>query len=378
MVLNRFFTILNGIHVRGKYLSQTVRDLSYSIEYRPLKGRGFLFNLIFSVTISGIITAIEIYQSGFNVPFWSMIGRFTINSLLVMLGLTVFGYPIILLLKKVNLAAPWYTYRFRRIMIDFMLILGISIVAAIFFGLIVKNPQSQGYSILSILMRYFTFSFIACMTFVLVIEAFVIFNEGQMLKAKNEKLIRENLESRYEVLKNQINPHFLFNNLNVLSSIVYQDPKLADKFIVEFSNIYRYILEMQNEVVVSFRQELEFLDSYIYLLKQRFHEGIIIKRQMSDINLEHKVPPLTLQLLMENVVKHNVISTDHPLTVYFIENDETFMVKNKIALRNQSKTQSGLGLKNISERYSMLTNRSVTVAETHDYFSVTIPLLKIN
>jgi two-component system LytT family sensor kinase len=110
------------------------------------------------------------------------------------------------------------------------------------------------------------------MTFILLVEAIVFFNERQMYLNKSEQLLRENLQTKFEVLKNQINPHFLFNNLNVLSSLVYQDPKVADRFIIEFSKIYRYILDMQAKAMVSLESELNFLDSYTYLLKQRFKD----------------------------------------------------------------------------------------------------------
>ena len=357
---------------------KSFKKLSFDIQYQPFRSRVLLFNVVFSATISGIITSIDIYLDNFEVAFWIMIGMYLINTILVMVGLTVFGYPIILLLKEINKKLPWTTYRFRRVMVDIALIIAISIVSAVIFGLLVKERGNLNSSVINTLSSYFTFSFIACMTFILIVEAIVFFNERQTLRNKNELLLQENLEARYEVLKNQINPHFLFNNLNVLSSLVYQDPKMADRFIVEFSNIYRYILDMQSKMLVRFEKELEFLDSYIYLLKQRFHDGIIIEKHITQKYLERKVPPLTLQLLMENVVKHNIISPENPLTVYLAEGKDVFIVKNKIALRNQAKVTSGIGLKNIKERYSLVSSRTLNISDENGYFEVTIPLLKID
>jgi two-component system LytT family sensor kinase len=213
------------------------------------------------------------------------------------------------------------------------------------------------------------------MTFILLVEAIVFFNERQMYLNKSEQLLRENLQTKFEVLKNQINPHFLFNNLNVLSSLVYQDPKVADRFIIEFSKIYRYILDMQAKAMVSLESELNFLDSYTYLLKQRFKDGITVKKEISSSLLQKKIPPLTLQLLMENVVKHNIISMEHPLTVYLKEEDDRLIFKNKITLRNQSEKPSGLGLNNIRERYKLVSSRSVTIQKEDGFFIVSLPLL---
>jgi two-component system LytT family sensor kinase len=125
----------------------------------------------------------------------------------------------------------------------------------------------------------------------------------------------------------------------------------------------------------SLESELNFLDSYTYLLKQRFKDGITVKKEISSSLLQKKIPPLTLQLLMENVVKHNIISMEHPLTVYLKEEDDRLIFKNKITLRNQSEKLSGLGFNNIQERYKLVSSRSVTIQKEDGFFLVSLPLL---
>jgi two-component system LytT family sensor kinase len=373
--LSRFFAKLSSLYGYVKYPSNIIKELSFIIRYQPLKGRGLLFNLIFSLTIAGIITSIDVFLKNYEVAFVEMIFEFLVNSFLVFIGLVVLGYPIIILLKYVNSRFPWSTAWLKRTLIDVLLILLIAIVSAFIFSLIAKGNQGLNADWSAGFAKFFTFSFIACMTFILLVEAIVFFNERQLYVDKNEILLRENLQTKFEVLKNQINPHFLFNNLNVLSSLVYQDPKLADRFIIEFSKIYRYILDMQAKAMVSLESELNFLDSYTYLLKQRFKDGITVKKEISSSLLQKKIPPLTLQLLMENVVKHNIISMEHPSTVYLKEEDDRLIFKNKITLRNQSEKPSGLGLNNIRERYKLVSSRSVTIQKEDGFFLVSLPLL---
>jgi two-component system LytT family sensor kinase len=373
--LSRFFAKLSSLYGYAKYPGNIIKELSFIIRYQPLKGRGLLFNLIFSLTIAGIITSIDVFLKNYEVAFVEMILEFLVNSFLVLIGLVVLGYPIIILLKYVNSRFPWSTAWLKRTMIDVLLILLIAIVSAFIFSLIAKGSQGLSADWSAGFAKFFTFSFIACMTFILLVEAIVFFNERQMYLNKSEQLLRENLQTKFEVLKNQINPHFLFNNLNVLSSLVYQDPKAADRFIIEFSKIYRYILDMQAKAMVSLESELNFLDSYTYLLKQRFKDGITVKKEISSSLLQKKIPPLTLQLLMENVVKHNIISMEQPLTVYLKEADDRLIFKNKITLRNQSEKPSGLGLNNIQERYKLVSSRSVTIQKEDGFFLVSLPLL---
>jgi two-component system LytT family sensor kinase len=218
--LSRFFAKLSSLYGYAKYPWNIIKELSFIIRYQPLKGRGLLFNLIFSLTIAGIITSIDVFLKNYEVAFVEMIFEFLVNSFLVFIGLVVLGYPIIILLKYVNSRFPWSTAWLKRTMIDVLLILLIAIVSAFIFSLIAKGSQGLSADWSAGFAKFFTFSFIACMTFILLVEAIVFFNERQMYLNKSEQLLRENLQTKFEVLKNQINPHFLFNNLNVLSSLV--------------------------------------------------------------------------------------------------------------------------------------------------------------
>lgn len=352
-----------------------IQLLSSLLKYKPFGRINLLVNLIFSFTISGIVTSINVYIGGFSAGFWQILLEYAINTLWVFIGFSIMAYPIIELVKVLNNRVPWSSSWLNRVLVNIVLIILISIITALFFALFPNQLVDSNEQILSLVLKYFTFSFIACMTFVLLIEAVVFFNDREAMLKKNEKLIQENLTTKFEVLKNQINPHFLFNNLNVLSSLVYKDPKQADRFILEFSNIYRYILDMQNESTVTVEKEMKFLDSYIYLLEQRFRDSLKIERKITDESLAKRLPPLTMQLLMENAIKHNVFSADQPLEISIDDQSDKIIFGNKIIPREQNPESSGIGLSNIKERYSLISTKSPSITSSDGYFIVELPLL---
>lgn len=189
-----------------------------------------------------------------------------------------------------------------------------------------------------------------------------------------EKLQRENLSARYENLKSQVNPHFLFNSLNALTNLVYEDQDKAVKFIKQLSDVYRYVLDTRDREVVTLEEELKFLQSYIFLQQIRFGNKLKI-----DIHLNGTksfVAPLSLQILVENAIKHNEVSEEKPLHIKLYADDEYLIVENnlqrKIAGHDGS---SKLGLDNIRKRYEYLSARKVCVEENESKFIVHIPCI---
>jgi sensor histidine kinase YesM len=193
----------------------------------------------------------------------------------------------------------------------------------------------------------------------------------------NEELKRENLLAKYEALKNQVNPHFLFNSLNTLSGVVEQKPELASDFIKKLSDIYRYVLEQNDKELVSIKDELKFVDDYIFLAKMRFDKGIIFNSHITDVqNLQ--VAPLGIQMLVENAIKHNIISDDLPLRIDIEIEDGLVIVKN--SLQKKKTIISGkepLGLENLKKRYAYLSNIPVEVFESEYEFIIKLPIIKV-
>lgn len=200
---------------------------------------------------------------------------------------------------------------------------------------------------------------------------------SQQLQARSDELSRQQLLNEISLLRTQVNPHFLFNSLSILSSLVHTDANLSEKFIEQLSRSYRYILEQKEQSLVTLRTELEFIKSYSFLLKIRFENKLDLKVQLADEILDRfKIAPLTLQLLVENAVKHNRMSLKEPLVItVYLENPQTLVVKNPLQPRVTPVLSTGVGLQNIIDRYALLTERRVWAGETEDNFVVKVPLL---
>lgn len=193
---------------------------------------------------------------------------------------------------------------------------------------------------------------------------------------KNEELKRENLVAKFEALKNQVNPHFLFNSLNTLSGVIEQKPELGTAFIKKLSDIYRYVLEQSDQEMVSINDEMKFVDDYIFLLKMRFGEALMFNSDLSDRN-NNQIVPLGLQMLVENAIKHNIISDDMPLKIEISIVDGFVLLKNNI----QTKTtivsdKKPQGLENLKQRYAYLSESSMEIIESYDEFIVKLPIIK--
>lgn len=196
------------------------------------------------------------------------------------------------------------------------------------------------------------------------------------LQQQAAALQKENNTARYTALQNQLNPHFLFNSLNTLISEIRYNPKNAELFTQHLSDVYRYTLQWQNQRLVTLHDELGFLDSYIFLHQVRLGDCFHVHNHIPAEWGEMKMPPLTLQLLVENVIKHNVIGAGKPMTIELYGQVEplSLIVRNPIR-RKKCVPPSGMGLKNLSARYKLLCNRDVTIENDTDCFTVTIPLL---
>ncbi|MEL7246846.1 MAG: histidine kinase [Bacteroidota bacterium] len=192
-----------------------------------------------------------------------------------------------------------------------------------------------------------------------------------------EELKRTSLASRYESLQNQINPHFLFNSLNVLSTLIRKDVDLSDKFIEQLAAVYRYVLESRNQEVVSLSKEKEMLEAYLFLLQIRFGEQLQVDIDLPEGTGE-VIPPLTLQLLAENAVKHNVVSRKRPLSLSISRAGEEILVRNTLQPKQQKQESLGIGLNNIRERYLLLSEKEIQVGESEGQFEVRLPVLQMH
>jgi sensor histidine kinase YesM len=195
-----------------------------------------------------------------------------------------------------------------------------------------------------------------------------------------DRFKEENLTSRLETLRMHIDPHFLFNNLNVLSALIDQKPATAQQFLDKFVDVYRYVLQYKKEELVNIHTELAFIDSYVFLLKKRFEEQCVIVIKIDpDLPQNMAIPPLSLQMLVENAVKHNKLSVEQPLRIeIFTEGHHTIVVRNNYLPKEQSgHTLIQSGLDNIAKRYQYLSDRLVNIKKDEHFFEVSLPLLEM-
>jgi two-component system LytT family sensor kinase len=198
----------------------------------------------------------------------------------------------------------------------------------------------------------------------------------QKLLVDSEKLATENMSARFLALKDQISPHFLFNNLSVLASLVETRPDKSSEFIQQLSLAYRYILEQAELRQISLKGELSFLETYTYLLRMRFQEKVQLHVDISQADLDrYAIIPLTLQPLIENAVKHNTMSVSNPLRISITVDNAVLIVSNPLQVRNLREQTTGLGLNNLASRYKLLQNKAVVIERTETNFTVKIPLL---
>ena len=189
-----------------------------------------------------------------------------------------------------------------------------------------------------------------------------------------ERLKKEQISARYEALKNQVNPHFLFNSLNVLASLVHQDADRAEQFIRRLATVYRYILESRDREVVTLEEELATLRAYLFLMDARFGASLQTDLRI-PLPATGQVAPLTLQMLVENALKHNEASKAHPLRIEIFRENEHLVVRNNRQLKNSLPESTGIGLDNIQARYQVLTGKSVLITNNDGFFTVKIPTI---
>ena len=234
--------------------------------------------------------------------------------------------------------------------------------------------------------RFFTGAYLWQHIFYIILSFGVsafIHARGFMIQWKNsvkqestkQEIVAKTETAKFESLKNQLDPHFLFNSLNVLTSLIGENPNLAEKFTTKLSKVYRYVLEQRNKDLVPIEEELKFAKTYMELLGMRFEDAVEFNIPDSISNDALKIVPLSLQLLLENAVKHNVVSSSKPLTINIYEEANYLIIENNINPKEAIGKSTKVGLQNITDRYGLITQKGVKVENNNKTFKVSLPLL---
>jgi len=323
--------------------------------------------------VTGIIIAIFSYPQG----FFSI--RFILFLLIYSLAL---GIPCMKIYEyiewKLEQHTPWLKKPYLRFFLSVFLELTLGILILIIINwLIFVVIQKQEISIL-FSKTYEGLIYLIILSFagILVINSFHFFRSWKEVAVNEERLKREKLAIEYEALKNQVNPHFLFNSLTALSSLVYKDQERAVSFIREFSNVFRYVLESRDKEVVDFATEKKLLESVSYMNQIRYENSLQVIINLSDATDKYIIP-MALQMLLENAIKHNSISENRPLKVEVFEENGYVVVKNNLQPKKSEIVSNRIGLENIKSRYKYLSARDVVVEKSDEEFIVKIPVLSL-
>ncbi len=277
----------------------------------------------------------------------------------------------------INLKFPWVEKPCKRIFIHILYSLPYSVLAIYLpmlgFHIYVCQITTENDGLLM-----FT-SLIIGLLITIIIMTFEIstqfFYNWKNTLIEVEKYKTESAQAQLQNLKNQIDPHFLFNNMSILSSLVYKDAGKAADFINQLSKVYRYLLDNRNNELVTLDNELTFIKSYTYLLQIRFDKSIAFDFNVSPQLLTYYILPMSLQMLVENAIKHNEVSEDYPLKISITGNTNELIITNNLQLRSNNEPHSKTGLQNIKDRYAYYTNKKMEIIKSSNSFIVKIPLL---
>jgi two-component system, LytTR family, sensor kinase len=335
----------------------------------------------------GLHMAIGIPLLAFIIPiafFGCRIGRppfLTWEKYLVTLGITAaiwIGNRYIMIYSRRKY--PLFDEVKRRIFYQSVLMLVYTVITNSILGQLTQTVfEDEGTPFLTLADKIIHSNsaalFCTCMI-ISIYESIYFMKQLRQSVEETEKLKREGLKAELNALKTQVNPHFLFNNLNTLASVIPEDPKLAVNFVQQLSKLYRHILEVKDEQTISLQDELDVLKAYAFLLQTRFGNNLDVMINVPQDKLNKKVVPLSLQILMENAIKHNIVSSDKPLKIEVSAANGKLVVSNNLQKKNQVYESTGIGLQNIRNRYKLLGDGQVEVNENGSEFTVSIPLIE--
>lgn len=290
------------------------------------------------------------------------------------------NYPLTLLMligdfALIKILVKNYSYGesfMKRTMLELSGVIFIAVVSAVLMQL--SAEQVAGTTLNARIFLTFVVSFVLNIIIAVMIDIFSYTRWKRKTAIDEEVKLRRQANYQYQLLKGQLNPHFLFNSLNVLDYLIYKDQDRASGYVKKLANVYRYQLNIESHPTVTLEEEIEFVTMYVGLIKERFTDAVVVNVNISDEYLKRKIVPCGLQLLIENAVKHNVASIRQPLCINVFIEDEFVAVSNLVNLKIHTNATSGVGLENINRQYQILFHSNIVVEKDENYFKVKIPL----
>jgi sensor histidine kinase YesM len=338
----------------------------------------FIQNIVSGILIGFVVMIIDQtirYFSGISIA----LNESFFKSLLYYM---IFSIPLTLVnayfFDYLNSKVVWKRYSKLRMPIGFFGSVSLTLVTIFFIrafiSMVLEGNEGENF-LKNERIEYYLIALAFTLIMSLFFHAVYYYKELQKTKVQEQKVIAGTASAKFDALKNQLDPHFLFNSLNVLTSLIEENTENAQEFTTSLSKVYRYVLEQKNKELIPVDEELNFARTYMTLLKMRFEDSIVFEIPEKASNPESKVVPLSLQLLLENAVKHNSVSANNPLHIKIYEDGNQLVVLNNLQLKQNVKKGSGVGLENIKQRYQLLSNRKIIINQSEKDFAVAIPML---
>lgn len=284
--------------------------------------------------------------------------------------------------KRLDKVISWEQNSIRRFFIQTFsnILLAVFVYSGFrLFTFIIINitpaSENNGYTTINNILTILSIVSVYILIYVMVDLSFYLLNRWRISLVAIEAYKKESAEFKFNMLRSQINPHFLFNSLNTLSALIFSNQEMASQYTRKLSSVYRNILENRDSDAITLNEELVSLSNYIDLVKIRFQNSLVFNIDISEKTKTSFLPPLTLQLLVENAIKHNVVSSKKPLTISISSDENCLEVKNNLQPKPPEESSTEVGLKNIKNRFSYLTEKPVEVEANNNFFTVKLPLV---
>ncbi len=335
----------------------------------------YILKIAAILTLAIFVTERLLFNGGFNLPLNELFTIISIHFMYAFVLTAINGYFFYFLDSKFD----WKENTKKRLILGasgsvMITMIGLAVLRFVTLVVILGKPVESFTSDINAA-SYYAFGLVITLIVSLVFHTIYFYKALTEKKVKEQQIVAKTETAKYESLKSQIDPHFLFNSLNVLTSLIGENPKLAEKFTTKLSKVYRYVLEQKNKDLIELDEELHFAKTYMELLTMRFENAVTFEIPEKASDSEYKILPLSLQLLLENTIKHNVVSEENPLKVTIREENGYLVVSNNFNPKTIMENGTKIGLKNIIDRYHLITLKKVVVEKNNENFIVKLPLL---
>jgi hypothetical protein len=335
----------------------------------------YILKIAAILTLAIFVTERLLFNGGFNLPLNELFTIISIHFMYAFVLTAINGYFFYFLDSKFD----WKMNTKKLLILGasgsvMITMIGLVVLRFVTLVVILGKPIESFINDVHAA-SYYTFGLVITLIVSLVFHTIYFYKALTEKKVKEQQIVAKTETAKYESLKSQIDPHFLFNSLNVLTSLISENPKLAEKFTTKLSKVYRYVLEQKNKDLIELDEELAFAKTYMELLKMRFENAVTFEIPEKSSDSEFKILPLSLQLLLENTIKHNVVSEENPLKVTITEDNGYLVVSNNFNPKSIMENGTKIGLKNIIDRYHLITLKKVVVEKSTENFIVKLPLL---